>query len=40
LQQAEADVEHRGVAPVELEGEPICHYARRQDVVVWTPERY
>jgi uncharacterized protein YqjF (DUF2071 family) len=40
LQRAEADVEHRGVAPVELEGEPIFHYARRQDVVVWTAERY
>jgi uncharacterized protein YqjF (DUF2071 family) len=40
LQAAEAEVEHRDIAPVELEGEPICHYARRQDVVVWSPERY
>jgi uncharacterized protein YqjF (DUF2071 family) len=40
LQQAEADVEQRGVAPVELEGDPLCHYARRQDVVVWSVERH
>ena len=40
LQPAEAEVEHRGVAPVELEGEPICHYARRLDVLIWSPEEY
>jgi hypothetical protein len=40
LQQAEAEVEQWGIAPVELEGEPICHYSRRLDVVVWSPERY
>jgi uncharacterized protein len=40
LQPAEADVEQQDIAPVELEGEPICHYARRQDVVVWSPEQY
>jgi uncharacterized protein YqjF (DUF2071 family) len=40
LQPAEAEVRHRGIAPVELEGEPICHHARRQDVVIWSPERY
>jgi uncharacterized protein YqjF (DUF2071 family) len=40
LQTAEAEVEHRGIAPVELEGEPICHYARRLDVVIWSLERY
>jgi uncharacterized protein YqjF (DUF2071 family) len=40
LQPAEADTEHRGIAPVELEGEPIYHYARRQDVLIWSPERY
>jgi uncharacterized protein YqjF (DUF2071 family) len=38
LQPAEAEVEYRDIAPVELEGEPICHFARRQDVVVWWPE--
>jgi uncharacterized protein YqjF (DUF2071 family) len=40
LQRAEAEVEHRGIAPVELEGEPLCHYARRLDVVIWSLERY
>jgi uncharacterized protein YqjF (DUF2071 family) len=40
LQAAEAEVEHRGIAPVEVEGEPICHYAGRQDVVIWSLERY
>ena len=40
LQAAEAEVEQRGIAPVELEGEPICHYARRLDVLIWSPERY
>jgi uncharacterized protein YqjF (DUF2071 family) len=39
LQRAAATVEHEGIAPVELQGEPICHYARRQDVVVWPLER-
>jgi uncharacterized protein YqjF (DUF2071 family) len=39
LQPAAASVEEHGIAPVELEGEPICHFARRQDVVVWKPER-
>lgn len=40
LQHAEAEVEQRGIAPVELEGAPLCHYAHRQDVVVWPPERF
>jgi uncharacterized protein len=40
LQPAEAQIEQCGVAPIELEGKPICHYAQRQDVVVWSPERY
>ena len=40
LQSAEAEVEHEGIAPVELEGEPICHYARRQDVLIWSLEGY
>jgi uncharacterized protein len=39
LQSVEAQVERHGMAPVELEGEPVCHYADRQDVVVWSPER-
>ena len=40
LQTASAEVEQRGIAPVELEGEPLCHYAQRQDVLIWSPERY
>jgi uncharacterized protein len=40
LQPAEGELEQHGIAPVELESEPIYHYARRQDVVVWAPERY
>jgi uncharacterized protein YqjF (DUF2071 family) len=39
LQQADADLDCRGLAPVGLEGEPLCHFAARQDVVVWRPER-
>jgi uncharacterized protein YqjF (DUF2071 family) len=38
LQPAEAEVEQRGIAPVELEGEPLCHYARRLDVAIWSLE--
>jgi uncharacterized protein YqjF (DUF2071 family) len=38
LQQAEATVDQDGIAPVELEGDPLFHYAERQDVVVWSPE--
>ena len=39
LQRAEAEVEQRGIAPVELEGEPLCHFARRLDVLIWSLER-
>jgi uncharacterized protein YqjF (DUF2071 family) len=35
LQAAEAEVDVSGLAPTELEGEPVCHFAARQDVVVW-----
>lgn len=38
LERAEATVAQGGIAPVLLEGEPLCHYADRQDVVVWPPE--
>jgi uncharacterized protein YqjF (DUF2071 family) len=40
LQPAEAEVEQRGIAPVELHGEPLCHFAHRLDVVIWSLERY
>ena len=39
LQRAEAEVEQRGIAPVDLQGEPLCHYSRRLDVLIWAPER-
>ena len=39
LQAAEAHVEQAGISPVPLDCEPICHFAARQDVVVWRPER-
>jgi uncharacterized protein len=39
LERAEATVTADGMAPVTLEGPPLCHYAERQDVVVWRPER-
>jgi uncharacterized protein len=39
LQEADALVELEGLAPVQLDGEPLCHYAQRQDVVIWPPER-
>jgi uncharacterized protein YqjF (DUF2071 family) len=39
LQDAAAEVEQRGIAPVALAGEPIFHYSHRQDVVVWPLER-
>jgi uncharacterized protein YqjF (DUF2071 family) len=39
LEPAEADVEQLGIAPIELEGNPLCHYACRQDVVIWSLER-
>jgi len=40
LQEAEAELELNSMAPegVELAGEPLCHYAERQDVVVWPLE--
>jgi uncharacterized protein YqjF (DUF2071 family) len=38
LQRAEATVEQTGIAPVELEGDPLFHYSERQDVVIWSPE--
>jgi uncharacterized protein len=38
LQRAEARVAQTRIAPVELAGEPLFHYAGRQDVVVWSPE--
>jgi uncharacterized protein YqjF (DUF2071 family) len=39
LQPAQAEITTHGISPVSLEGDPLCHYADRQDVVVWPPER-
>jgi uncharacterized protein YqjF (DUF2071 family) len=39
LQAAEAEIELASIAPLELPGEPICHFSRRQDVVTWRLEQ-
>ncbi|HEY3543170.1 MAG TPA: DUF2071 domain-containing protein [Gaiellaceae bacterium] len=39
LQAAEATVELASIAPLDLPGEPLCHFSRRQDVVIWPLER-
>ena len=38
LQAAEAEVELASIAPLELPGEPLVHFSRRQDVVIWPLE--
>jgi uncharacterized protein YqjF (DUF2071 family) len=38
LQLAEVEVELASIAPLELGGEPLCHFSRRQDVLVWPLE--
>jgi uncharacterized protein len=38
LQLAEVELKHRGISPLPLQGEPLAHYAHRQDVVIWPPE--
>jgi uncharacterized protein len=35
LQQAEAEVELVSISPAELRGDPLLHFSRRQDVVIW-----
>ncbi len=39
LQPAEADIGLASISPLELRGEPLLHYSRRQDVVIWPLER-
>jgi uncharacterized protein YqjF (DUF2071 family) len=39
LQRAEAEIELASIAPLELRGEPVLHFSRRQDVVIWPLER-
>jgi uncharacterized protein YqjF (DUF2071 family) len=38
LQPAEADIQLASIAPVDLPGEPLLHFSRRQDVVIWPLE--
>jgi uncharacterized protein YqjF (DUF2071 family) len=35
LQVAEAELDLTTISPLELEGDPVCHFSRRQDVVIW-----
>jgi uncharacterized protein YqjF (DUF2071 family) len=35
LQPAEAEVELTSISPLALDGDPLCHFSRRQDVVIW-----
>jgi len=38
LQQAEAEIALASISPLELRGEPLLHFSRRQDVVIWPLE--
>ena len=38
LQPAEAEIDLASISPVELRGEPLLHFSRRQDVVIWPLE--
>ena len=38
LQPAEAEIELASISPVELHGDPLLHFSRRQDAVVWPLE--
>jgi uncharacterized protein len=35
LQPAEAEIELASISPIPLEGAPVCHFSRCQDVLVW-----
>jgi hypothetical protein len=39
LQEAEAEIGLASISPLELDGEPLLHFSRRQDVVIWPLER-
>jgi uncharacterized protein len=39
LQPAEAEIGLSSISPLELPGDPLLHYSRRQDVVIWPLER-
>jgi uncharacterized protein YqjF (DUF2071 family) len=38
LSPAEAEIELASIAPVPLSGAPLCHFAFRQDALIWPPE--
>jgi uncharacterized protein YqjF (DUF2071 family) len=38
LQPAEAEIGLASISPLELRGEPLLHFSRRQDVVIWPLE--
>jgi len=38
LQPAEAEIELASISPVELHGDPVLHFSRRQDAVIWPLE--
>jgi uncharacterized protein YqjF (DUF2071 family) len=38
LQMAEVELEQLHISPLPVQGEPLAHYAHRQDVVIWAPE--
>jgi uncharacterized protein len=38
LQGAEAEIGLSTIAPIELDGTPLCHFSRRQDVLIWPLE--
>jgi uncharacterized protein YqjF (DUF2071 family) len=35
LQPAEAEIELASISPLGLDGDALCHFSRRQDVVIW-----
>jgi len=38
LSPAEAEIELTSIAPVAVSGAPLCHFAFRQDALIWPPE--
>lgn len=38
LQPAEAEIELASISPIDVDGEPLVHFSRRQDVVIWPLE--
>jgi uncharacterized protein YqjF (DUF2071 family) len=39
LQPAEAEIELPSISPLDLPGDPLLHFSRRQDAVIWPLER-